>query len=109
MRLTFRQQRKKGKQWYAFGDEKIPDDLIASASDNDGSIVTVDFFEDVHFLGRAFEAPYTFTWTNVSVGDYTLRAVATDNSGLTSTSIVSVTVVTSLPIALLRGPYEQFV
>jgi hypothetical protein len=37
--------------------------------------------------------PYTYSWINVQQGTYTLKAVATDNKGLSATSApVTVTV-----------------
>jgi hypothetical protein len=66
----------------------------------------VEFFEGVNKIGEALNAPYIVTWLNVPENSYTLRAVATDNTGLMSTSApVVLNVVTSLPLVLLRGPY----
>ncbi len=80
--------------------------LRAIAADNDGFITRVEFFEGVNKIGEAINAPYVATWLNVPENNYTLRAVATDNTGLTSTSApVVLNVVTSLPLVLLRGPY----
>ena len=39
-------------------------------------------------LGEDTSAPYSFTWTNVAAGTYTLTAKATDNTGLVTTSAV---------------------
>ncbi|HXJ75667.1 MAG TPA: Ig-like domain-containing protein, partial [Candidatus Dormibacteraeota bacterium] len=82
--------------------------IQATASDNDGTIARVEFFEGANSLGQATNSPYAIIWSNVMAGDYVLQAVATDDSGLRATSApVSVTVVTSLPVVLLRGPYLQ--
>jgi hypothetical protein len=82
--------------------------LLASATDNDGTVARVEFFANSDKIGERTSSPYSLTWSNVAEGEYTLRAVATDNIGLLGTSApVSITVVTSLPIALLRGPYLQ--
>ncbi len=83
--------------------------LRANATDGDGTISRVEFFEaTAGKLGEATNAPYTYVWDNVVQGPYTLRAIATDNSGLTGTSApVVINVVTSLPIVLVRGPYLQ--
>lgn len=59
--------------------------ISASASDFDGSITKVDFYQNNTFIASAATAPYTISWTP-PVGNYTLTAVATDNQGATSQS-----------------------
>src|SRR5204863_8336866 len=83
---------------YILAPATIP--LRASAGDNDGTITIVEFYESGNKVGEASSGPpYSFTWPNVLAATYTLRAVATDNSGLRSTSApVVINVVTSLPI-----------
>ena len=67
--------------------------LQATPADADGSIAKVQFFNGSTPLGTVTTAPYTFTWSNVAAGTYTLTAAATDNSGATTTSSsVSITV-----------------
>jgi len=76
--------------------------VSANASDSDGSISKVDFYQGGSLLGTDTTAPYSFNWTNVAAASYTLTAVATDNSGTTSTSSavnVSVTSALSVPSA----------
>ncbi len=60
--------------------------LNATASDSDGSIAKVEFFNGATKLGEDASAPYQFTWSNVPVGTYTITAKATDNLGATTTS-----------------------
>ncbi|SHM73086.1 glycosyl hydrolase family 18 protein [Chitinophaga sp. CF418] len=60
--------------------------ITASASDADGSIAKVAFYNGSTKLGEASSAPYSYTWTNVAAGSYTLTAIATDNGGATTTS-----------------------
>lgn len=69
-------------------------DLVAAASDSDGSIAKVEFFEGGNnLLGTEYQAPYNIQWNNVPSGTYTLTAKATDNSGNTTTSApVTITV-----------------
>ncbi len=67
--------------------------ITASASDNDGSVSKVEFFNGGTKLGEATAAPYTYSWNNVANGTYSLTAKATDNKGAVTTSgAVSVTV-----------------
>jgi RHS repeat-associated protein len=60
--------------------------ITASASDSDGSISRVDFYNATTLIGTAISAPYTFNWNNVAAGNYTLTAKATDNAGATTSS-----------------------
>ena len=80
--------------------------LRATASDNDGTVALVEFYESTTKIGEGTNAPYSLALSNLDVGAYTFRAVATDNIGLSRTSAPAViNVVTSLPITLVRGPY----
>ena len=66
----------------------------ATASDSDGSVVRVDFLNGSTVIGSATTAPYTFSWTNVAAGTYTVSARATDNSAATTaTTPISISVI----------------
>jgi len=68
--------------------------LSADASDLDGAVFKVEFYNGTMKLGEDTSAPFAFPWSNVVAGSHTLRAVATDDSGLMRTSApVSITVV----------------
>ncbi|MFC5539255.1 Ig-like domain-containing protein [Rhodocytophaga aerolata] len=70
--------------------------LHANASDQNGSISKVEFYNGSTKLGEDLSAPYSFSWTNVATGNYTLTAKATDNLGVSTISkAVSVNVVTA--------------
>jgi hypothetical protein len=60
--------------------------ITAAAQDPDGSVGQVTFLSGTTVLGSDATAPYSFTWSNVAPGSYTLRARATDNLGATTTS-----------------------
>jgi len=75
----------------------------ASASDADGSVTKVEFYAGANKLGQATNSPYTFSWTNPPAGYFTLSAVATDNSSLSSTS-APVSIVVQNPIVQLTSP-----
>jgi hypothetical protein len=60
--------------------------LSANASDPDGTISKVEFFQGATKLGETNTAPYQFTWNNVPAGLYSLTAKVTDDSGATTAS-----------------------
>jgi Galactose oxidase-like, Early set domain/Bacterial Ig domain len=60
--------------------------LAATASDTDGTVAKVEFFNGTTKLGEDTTAPYSFTWSGVPAGSYTLTARATDDVGGTTTS-----------------------
>lgn len=67
--------------------------IVANASDPDGTISKVEFFSGSVKLGERTTPPYSYIWSNVTEGTYSLNAVATDNLNSTkSSSLVSVTV-----------------
>ncbi len=61
--------------------------ITASASDADGSVTNVSFFDAATFLGGTNIAPYTIT-ASFAAGSHALTAVARDNLGLATTSTV---------------------
>ncbi len=67
--------------------------IAATASDSDGSVSKVEFFNGSTKLGEDTSSPYSYTWSSVAAGSYSITAKATDNLGATTTSAaVSVTV-----------------
>jgi hypothetical protein len=60
--------------------------LAAIASDADGRVVRVEFFNGVTKLGEDTSAPYSIQWNVGAANTYTLTARATDNAGATTTS-----------------------
>jgi hypothetical protein len=73
--------------------------ITAEASDVDGSVTLVEFYNGVSLLGSDDSPPYSFTWENVTPGKYYLKAKVTDDDAQSSFSpVVYVTVqeVTSL-------------
>lgn len=55
--------------------------IEAAASDSDGTIAKVEFYANDLRLGEALQPPYTFQWTNIPEGTYSITARAVDNSG----------------------------
>jgi hypothetical protein len=67
--------------------------LAATASESGGTISKVEFFSGTTLLSTATTSPYTFSWTGVAAGTYSLTAEAFDAAGTTAASAsVSVTV-----------------
>ena len=67
--------------------------IAASASDADGTVTKVEFFNGATKIGEDTAAPYAFAWTGVAQGVYSVTVKATDNGGKTTTSSpLSVTV-----------------
>jgi hypothetical protein len=68
--------------------------ISADASDLDGVVFKVEFFDSASKLGEDTSGPFAFAWANVPAGPHTLRAVVTDDSGIIRTSApVNITVV----------------
>jgi hypothetical protein len=77
--------------------------LAAAATSSDGTVTNVAFYMNTFLLGNVTSAPYTFNWSNAPSGIYSLTAVATDNSGVSSTSsVVKVTASSAAALATLQ-------
>ncbi len=60
--------------------------LSANATDKDGSVNKVEFYNGEEFIGESFSSPYTYTWSNMAPGDYQLVAKAIDDNNTISSS-----------------------
>src|SRR3989338_5928465 len=60
--------------------------INASASDPDGTIAKVEFYQGTTKLGEDTTSPYSYAWSNVSASSYALTVKATDNGGAVTTS-----------------------
>ena len=88
--------------------------LMASATDADGSISQVEFFDGVTSVGIDATVPYQAAWTPTTLGAHIISARATDDSSITTTSsIVSVTITpgggpdTEAPSITIVTPSDQ--
>lgn len=71
--------------------------INANASDADGSVSKVEFYNGSVKLGEDNSSPYSYTWSNVAAGNYSITAKATDNKGaVTTSSIIKITVETAV-------------
>jgi len=77
--------------------------LTANAT-SAGSIAKVDFYNGATLIGTATAAPYSYTWSNVPAGSYTLTAKATDGYGIDNTSSAINVVSNATPTVSLTGP-----
>jgi regulation of enolase protein 1 (concanavalin A-like superfamily) len=67
--------------------------LTAAASDPENRLARVEFFRNGTLLGTDSSSPYSFTWSSVPAGSYTLTARAFDaDGGQTTSAAASVTV-----------------
>ncbi len=80
--------------------------IETSASDSDGTIRKVEFFNGGTKIGERTSTPYNFVWKNVGVGTHSIHAVATDNDGaVTTSSSVQVYVnINQLPFITILSP-----
>ncbi|WP_082422604.1 glycoside hydrolase family 19 protein [Aquimarina longa] len=60
--------------------------ITVNASDSDGTIDKIEYFNKNTKIGESLTNPYTYTITDAVVGDYVLTAKATDNEGLSTVS-----------------------
>ena len=73
--------------------------ISANASDADGSIARVEFYNGSTLLGSTSASPYSFVWSNVAAGSYKVSTRAVDNLGAaTNSAEVSITVTPADPL-----------
>lgn len=93
----------------AAGSVGVAGTLQAAASDSDGTVVRVEFFDGSALLAMDTVAPYSVAWTPLSAGAHSITARATDNAGATTTSAAVVVNVQAAgdnqaPVAVLTAP-----
>lgn len=67
--------------------------IAADASDPDGTVSKVEFYQGAIKLGEDTSLPYEFAWNDAAAGTFSLVAIATDNDGaFVSSSAVEITV-----------------
>ena len=78
--------------------------VTATASDSDGTVARVDFYQGPTLMASDTTAPYSASWSRVPAGSYSLTAVARDNAGATTVSSV-VTVTVNDPVVPTRAVF----
>ncbi|QHT67168.1 T9SS type A sorting domain-containing protein [Rhodocytophaga rosea] len=90
-----------GSPGYSSGDNIT---FVAAASDADGSVSKVEFYQGSTKLGEDLTSPYEFTWSNVAAGSYQITAIATDNlNAVTTSSVISITVSPAAAVSFYRA------
>jgi len=70
----------------ASGTVGVPIAVGAGATDSDGTVARVEFFDGATRIGEDTTAPYSMNWTPTATGTRSLTARATDSCGSTATS-----------------------
>ncbi|MBR6194097.1 MAG: hypothetical protein IKQ58_01380 [Prevotella sp.] len=74
------------------GEAVFPDITItATADDPNGTVEKVEFYDGTTLIATCTEKPYKATLSGAKATKHTLKAVATDNDGETSTATIEVT------------------
>ncbi len=76
--------------------------ITATATDADGTVSKVEFYNGSTLLGSDNTSPYVFAWTPTATGSYSITAKATDNAGNTTTSSVIL-----ITVKGTRSPYNS--
>jgi endo-1,3(4)-beta-glucanase len=63
-------------------------EITTTASDFDGTVSKVEFFDGATKLGEDTSQPYAFSWVNPTLGSHNITAKVTDNDGGVSTSAI---------------------
>jgi len=66
--------------------------ITANAADADGTVSKVEFYNGAALLATKTAAPYSYSWTGIVAGSYTITAKAYDNSTGTASTSVTITV-----------------
>jgi hypothetical protein len=78
--------------------------LTASAIDPYGAVANVQFRRNGLLLGNDTAPPYQFQWNNPPAGPHALTAIATDNSGgSTTSSVVNVFIAVPATLSITRN------
>ncbi len=83
--------------------------VTATASDADGTVTKVDFFDGATLVGTTTVAPFGVNLVNVAAGTHTLTARATDNLGLSTTSAAVSIQVNAPPTVGITAPANNVV
>ena len=98
---------KSGAKYISFapaGGNVFPDITItANADDSNGTVEKVEFYDGTTLIATCTDKPYEATLTGAKAGTHSLKAVATDNDGETSTASVEVTLQAPTTLGISGG------
>ncbi|NTV84491.1 MAG: T9SS type A sorting domain-containing protein [Bacteroidales bacterium] len=83
--------------------------IDAIASDIDGTISKVEFYQGSTKLGERTIIPYYYTWKDVPEGTYSITAVATDNKNSKTTSAPVIVVVEKSATGVNQAPVVSII
>ncbi len=72
-------------------------EIVAEASDPDGTVARVNFYANDHLIGTVKQSPYKFVWDGIPAGKFVIVAKAFDQFGTSSKSDPATLIVTKLP------------
>ncbi len=79
--------------------------LKVDATDPDGTVESVAFYDGDILLGTVTTAPYNFDWTGIkTAGTHTITAVATDDKGVTGTSAGLILIIEAVSVPFNGTP-----
>lgn len=87
--------------------------ILAGATNGNSVLANVEFLSDATVVASQTTGPFFTTVNNLTAGNHTLTAIATDNDGSSATNSVIISVVTPVPVSLanpftLSGTHFQF-
>ena len=77
--------------------------LTADTSGITGTIASVSFYNGSTLIGSTTSAPYSFTWTNVPLGQYDITVQVTDSLGQVTTSPATSITVDNCTVPVTAG------
>ncbi len=85
--------------------------ITAQAYEGDGTISKVEFYKGTTLLGTDTSVPYSFNWTGVATGTYSLTVKAYDaqTTPATATSTAITVVVKTAPVVSITSPVTNTV
>ena len=83
--------------------------ITATATDATGTISNVKFYQGATLLGTVTSSPYSYTWSSVALGSYTLTAVGTDSNSYSETSPAVIITADTAPSCVLTSPTNNTV
>ncbi len=74
--------------------------ISATATVSTGSVSNVRFYDGTTLLNTDNTSPYSYIWNGATLGDHTIKAVATDNAGNSSEATIII------KVKQPQGPYK---